>query len=834
MKKLWNTLVVLGIVLCMIMSMGAVAEAAEGPKDLAVVAVAYETLTADQISRIEQDKAGMDVVVLDVNGLDGTDGAGYTYSYSDIDEGFSPSNYAFIWPGMGALPTRTVTDDMGTTCTVVFLPVGADDTAETINAAIAGYKQEGQNCVVIAVAPASSYNVQAAVESEADKVLTTDETDVSSDKLIKVGSDGSMPLSVITVGASGVQGVESMAMPDATMPGMVAGPGPEAQETWTITFEPGEGGQGTMDPATVNKNEAWRVAACLYSNDGADFTGWLLSSDNEVHQPDEAVVISGDITATAQWSKQAAQYFVSFEGGQAGDAEVEGSMTPAVLDENAVYQLPVCNYTASGYEFAGWSVNGEIKQPLVDSITLNAETAPAPDNSITVTATWKTVAETAPSAAQTYTINFANGNESASGEMAQVTNQPAGEYTLPACQFQVEGKQFSGWTISGLTELEGQTKMNGENITLSGENNNITLTATWQDTAPQTFEVIYKAGDYEGAPAEVKDTGTVNTVITMDPNRFTRDGYNLTGWKVNDTDTIIAADGTYQFDKIPDVAVFTAQWTEASKTTKAPGATTSGDVTYIQGGTDKVTLYYNDATVASVAVDGAALSLNSQYGLNADSKGFFFDNNYLNGLVVGNHTLTVTFLDTTDATFSPDNRQLVIKAQEKAEEPEQPANTVTSIQRDWDRSQNLVIDFASYGRGNPIKLEIDYGKQGYKEAVKDRDYAISGTTMTLFPDMVNKNWGEWSNQQYRFRVTFDGPMTVSADSTGNSMELYLKVMGDAPTTIANPSPSPTLRPDGTSPVTGDTNNVTLYIVILVVLIIALAAVLIVVMRRKNR
>ena len=949
MRKVWNTLVVLGILLCMIMSLGVTADAAEG--DAAIFAVSGTQLAPENLDVIRTEYPGC--LVVDVNGPDeGQSLTGYSAVYVD-SEPMDPVDYTPIWPGYALDFT------LGNPERKVVL-VGVDGVvgAEAVTAAVSAYLEADP--YVIAVGPnAAAATVAACVD--VDMFLTVDLKDpAGAAVVVSVGEQAEYPVSLVKVNDGSSASAEAIAVPQPAaapipeadpyqQPDQTGSDGseddlgepvpedePQIQTTCTITYD-GNGRTGGMvnDVYDFVAGQTHILAENGYTRDGYEFAGWTVGDDGTVYQPGDGVVVDHDVTVYAQWNEIAVnepsapqeepgdgdgmlspaaseQYNVTYNCGEGSGADVTYT-----LDANTQITLPESGFTApEGMKFAGWKVSGteDIWAPNV-TYTLQSD--------VTFVAQYKPF----------YIISYEfgdSGNDNYTVEVleGEIHGLDAGPAVIP------EGKVFVGWLVNG------EPKNAGEEITITG---NVVVTPQWGESEPETavvdgqITVTYKSGiegmdDYTvkvdananfplaecpfTLPEDLAFVGwkqavSTDGVETIDPQSetlpagatFASAESNLTfiaetAAKVQATVTYVPGDGsdtkfedktagfksgdTVQYQLLdlaaagfasPDGKTFggwkigdasyqpgeevtlngdttvTAVWNDVVK--DKVKATVEGDtdsLMFTQGfsSTDTLQVTYR-AQIDTVSVDNTALELNKQYGTVAgDEAGtykLFFQSSYLNSLSVGAHTLNVTFVATDTTEYEPDTRTLEIKA-----EPAKETNSVNGISETWDRSQNLIIDFAKYDRGNPIKLELlrayekdasgNYKKDEngnyipvWSELTKDKDYSINGTAMTFYPSLL----GTWGNQQYGFRVTFDGTGT---DLGTNTMILSLAVTGEAPkaeaTATATPAVSPSATPNGpTSPATGDHNNVTLYIVILAVLIVALAAVLIIVAKRRK-
>ena len=843
MRKVWNTIVVLGILLCMVLSLGVTADAAE--EDTAIFAVSGEQLAPESIDAMRTETPGC--LVVDVDGLaDGQSAAGYSAVYA-LAEPTDYVEYKAILPGKAEEFTVGAKEKK-----VVLAGVAETTTAEELAAAIATFAADEP--FVAVMGPAAAASVVAGCPG-VNVFLTTGLDDASAAggvTVVNVGKQVEAPVSLVKINDDNTCAAENIAVPQTMT---VTEDTPEddttADDTTDETTEGDTTGEQTQEPPA---EETPATCDVIYDGNGRD-SGIV---------PDDMDIATGDY----------------------------------VLRDNG--------YAKDGYTFAGWTLNvpddAMVYQPG-EHITLTGDT--------TVYAKWEPEQQEEPTPADetaptSYTVTYKAG-EGAGADVAYSFSEADKEITMSdsaAIGFTApEGKQFAGWLEEGTETVRGA----GEAYTVAAD---VNFVAQWSeanepntvDADAQTWKVTYVADNGAGTTIErsVDATGVTEKDYTLEalPAEFTAPtGKTFGGWKIGET---VSQPGAVV--KLTGDTTVTAVWNDVAKQTVNPAVDTF-DLTFTKNSAEKLQVSYK-AEIDTVSVDGTAITLNSDYGIivNGDTETIAFENIYLNGLSVGNHTVNVTFKSTDTTDYYPDNRTLTITPD--------PSSQVDSVKQDWDRSQNLIIDFAQYDRGNPTKLELlqayerdangNYKQDEngnylpvWKALTSGKDFTVSGSAMTIYPSLL----GTWKNQQYGFRVTFDGAGTTKGATT---MLLYLNVTGTVPaqaTATAAPTGSAgyvtgdnvnlragagtdskvlrtvtkgtkltiysitngwanvsvdgvvgymsanyiayetaataTPNPAGTSPATGDTNNVTLYIVILAVLIVALVAVLIVVMKKRR-
>ena len=502
MRKIWNTLVVLGILLCMVMSLGVTADAAEG--DAAIFAVGDTQLAPENIDAMETQTPGC--LVVDVNGLaDGQSTIGYDVVYVQSDPQIM-TDYAYIWPGfaqqfeVGAQSRK-----------VVLVGVGEASTADEINAAIGAYLADGS--YVIAVGPAAA---AAAVSgcADVDMFMTTGLEDTGAAgaaKVVNVGKEADAPVSLVLVNEDGTASDAAIPVPQP-----VADPGVDpAEQTGN---DDGIGDPAIGDPVTGAPE-----------GDPAP-----EGADNGVGTLDEPMMGGPVVSAPEIDAPETVIYYAVKYDGNGRD---EGTYVTDDLQVagGSEYALRDNGYTRAGYNFVGWTLDApdaEIVYQPGDKIVVNSNT--------TVYAKWEAVEEPAdgdpadgdpttgdPTTGDPTTGDPTTGDpttgDPTTGDPTTgdpTTNEPTtGDPTTVESQFQVtykagegtgddqgfrydsgteitlpdggaftapEGKEFSGWLLDGAETVYGVA----ETYTVTGD---VTFVAQYQDRTAYT--VTYDLGD---------------------------------------------------------------------------------------------------------------------------------------------------------------------------------------------------------------------------------------------------------------------------------------------------------------------------------------------------
>ncbi len=246
---------------------------------------------------------------------------------------------------------------------------------------------------------------------------------------------------------------------------------------WTqkpvVTFN-ANGGDGYMNPQTVEPNAATPLIANAFTRADYDFTGWNTAADGSgtAYADQEAVTLSGNCTLYAQWTLH--KYHVRWL-----------NWNGAVLQEGY--------YTCE--EYAAWddgpNPNPIPTRPEDENYTYKFANRWDPWDS--QTDGWgfyphKDVDFTAQfNQFKKLTVTFDAGGGTGTMDSVKILNGSTGEYyTLPVCRFTApQGKRFDGWLITGTVgynqfakdDLSNEKWDEAELLAFS----DLTLKASWKD-----------------------------------------------------------------------------------------------------------------------------------------------------------------------------------------------------------------------------------------------------------------------------------------------------------------------------------------------------------------
>ncbi len=183
----------------------------------------------------------------------------------------------------------------------------------------------------------------------------------------------------------------------------------------------------------------------------------------------------------------------------------EKTVLNEICYEGAIH-VPAAERT--GYDFKGWSIDGE--NPVIPEEKVGLE-------DLTYKAVWE---------AHTYTVRFDKNSEAAAGTMEDIDLVYDKEQVLAENAFEFENYEFAGWGIhsDGATDYSDGDKV----INLTAENGAvITLYAHWK---PKEFEIVYNGcEDAENPNPETYNIET-ETFVLSEPAKA---GYIFGGWYKN-------------------------------------------------------------------------------------------------------------------------------------------------------------------------------------------------------------------------------------------------------------------------------------------------------------
>ena len=295
---------------------------------------------------------------------------------------------------------------------------------------------------------------------------------------------------------------------------------------------------------------------------GYNFAGWTLNG--QAYDATSAWAVE-DATATlvATWEAKASSTTVVTLDVQGGVGATETTLT-ATYGET----LTLPTLTKVGYNFAGWTLNGQ---------AYDATSAWAlEDATATLVATW-TIKTTA------VTLDVQGGVGATETTLTATYGQVL---TLPTLT--KAGFDFAGWTLNGQAYDVASA--------WAVEDATATLVATWEANAASTTVVTLNVDGGVGA-TETELTATYGQVLELPT--LTKVGYNFAGWTLNGQAYDVASAWAVEDATATLVATWTAKTTNI--TLELDGGEYTGDLTF-------VATYGQAFTLAKPTKDGYAFA----------------------------------------------------------------------------------------------------------------------------------------------------------------------------------------------------------------------------------
>ena len=345
---------------------------------------------------------------------------------------------------------------------------------------------------------------------------------------------------------------------------------PPAVTQFTVSFE-ANGGEGAMDPATVNAEDEYTAPECTFTApDGQEFDCWTNADGTETYPAGTSLgLLAGNTTLYAKWKDvepaPVTHFTVSFDanGGT-------GEMSPADVDADAEYTVPGSAFTApAGKVFDSWNTAAD-----GTGTKYMPQDAPAIHENMTLFAQWVA----APATKCTVTFD-ANGG---TGAMDVLTADLGTTVTLPASTFTRDGYVFAGWNTAA--DGTGTAIVNGGQLTLGSD---ATLYAQWKTADTKFINGIQNnltatttAGTAPTLPATASvrwsDGSTTNETVTWNTPANYADLYAKAG--------TFEVTGTVQGHNVKCTVTVTAAANQPQNGIAKTGDTTDNTPIYIAAG----------------------------------------------------------------------------------------------------------------------------------------------------------------------------------------------------------------------------------------------------------
>ena len=166
-----------------------------------------------------------------------------------------------------------------------------------------------------------------------------------------------------------------------------------AATTYTVTYKPGAYGTGSQQTATKTKDVALTLKGAIYTRPGYTQTGWS-TSDGGSKAYSLYASYSGNysITLYPYWTSDCDEMTVYIRFNSGGGSGSMSTVTKRIDSCTAVsYTLPECQFSKTGYTFAGWDVYNACEIHETNPIRQPGYTIYELCGDLTLTATWKYV-----------------------------------------------------------------------------------------------------------------------------------------------------------------------------------------------------------------------------------------------------------------------------------------------------------------------------------------------------------------------------------------------------------------------------------------------------------
>ncbi len=471
---------------------------------------------------------------------------------------------------------------------------------------------------------------------------------------------------------------------------------------YTVSFNAGTGGSGTMSIQNHTYNTSLPLPENAFACLGYSFAGWNTNADgsglsyaNKAWVKNLTAVKDASVTLYAQWT--ADTYSLAFNANSG-----VGSMDYQNFATGDSGKVSDNRFVKPGYTFDGWNTkadgSGTNYAASAALMTLDNLTGASP----TLYAKWK---------ANSYTVAFNSnggtgnmGNQSFTYDVAQ---------KLPSIDFFRNGDTFLGWSTSPTAETATYTdEQSVSNLTAMADGT-VTLYAVWR---AYTYEVRFEANG--GVGDMLPQTIGRSTATALNANAYTRTDYTFASWNTEANGSGLSYANGQEVTNLPgDTAssiTLYAQWTENARFNLS-GAVKDSDNKLLSGAS--VTLTQGSDVIAQTKTD---------------ANGAYFFGNLKSGtynLVATKDGKTVTVLMTITAntvknviipTAATNNSVLVVTSEPKAEAPAltvgglddlastEKANitmTVTAKAEDKANAEQLAIIKES--GGNTVGMYLD-------------------------------------------------------------------------------------------------------------------------------
>ena len=270
--------------------------------------------------------------------------------------------------------------------------------------------------------------------------------------------------------------------------------------TYYLTFDLREGTDGPEDMTygpTTDTSHTFTIPDTVPVREGWVFLSWRSDTGSNYDPGDSITVYSSDrsVTLAATWMTATYTYTITFDdnGGTGGPDDLSYGPTSETAH---TFDIPDTVPTRQGFTFLRWE-SSELSRPVLPGGALTV----ASDNpDITLSAVWEEIT-------YTYTITFDNNGGTGGPDDLSYGPTPSIShvFVIPDDTPELSGSVFDGWMSSG---LDPQVYQPGDDITVTSEEPEVTLTAVWADAVGGVYISISGM-----TSATVGDTRTITAVV---------------------------------------------------------------------------------------------------------------------------------------------------------------------------------------------------------------------------------------------------------------------------------------------------------------------------------
>ncbi|MCR4938162.1 MAG: InlB B-repeat-containing protein [Lachnospiraceae bacterium] len=369
-----------------------------------------------------------------------------------------------------------------------------------------------------------------------------------------------------------------------------------------VTYDPNGGVGSTIteksyitEGVDIMRTTLLSSEECFFYREGYYLAGWEISADDSSKVNGSGLYELGGsclhvtgaetLSFNAVW-EEIPSVTVTYSAGEGTGENLQKVYTfePEEVTESKNIELlsEASSFTREGYELAGWKLTEKSKS--TDGTTVSYELGGTCSlvkdcDAATFEAVWEEIEK--PSVTVTYRPNGGTGE----AESKKIIFEPdtgadmRSIELLSEASFTREGYELAGWKLTD-AESSADEKTDydlGESCNFWANREELIFDAVWKEIKKPTVTVTYRPGEGKGTEITKKlefdaDTaGKSHSITLLSEASFTRDGYELSGWKLTDKNN--SSNGTTDYELGGSCSVkadieevtFDAVWKEKEK-----------------------------------------------------------------------------------------------------------------------------------------------------------------------------------------------------------------------------------------------------------------------------